>query len=406
MPIYTRVGLEEALKLILSTIEPVRETEETDIAGAAGRILAEDLEARFDSPPFDRSALDGYAVRGADLSGASEANPAVLEVTEEVPAGTFPMRSVRPGTAAAIMTGAPVPEGCDCVVRQELTELGDGGTSVKIFGAAGPGDNIVRRGEEYRRGTVLLRRGTPVGHVEAGIIAGSGAGRVRVIRRPVAAVMTTGDELAEPGSDPARGEVFNVNRFLLSARIGELGARADIRDHIPDNGPLLAERLKSAAADSDLIVTTGGVSVGKKDFVHEALRLAGAEIIFRKMRIKPGMPTVYSLLGNVPVLSLSGSPFAVAVTQELLMRPILAALSGDSTSSIRRIRGRLADGFDNASGHRRFVRAVWDGEMFRIPEGLHSNGALLSMAGCNCLIDIPEGTFSAAPGIEAEGILF
>lgn len=392
-----RVSLEEAAAALLERCGAIGDVETVPILDCGGRILAEDVRASFDNPPFDRSPVDGYAVRSADISGASRENPAALQVIGEVDAGGWSGERVGPGQAMRIMTGAPIPEGADCCVYQEQTDYGE--ERVLVYQPCQAWKNYCFKGEDIRAGALVLREGTALTYVEAGILAGLGRERVNVYRRVRVAVFASGDELAEPGTALAPGKIYDNNLYFLAARLREWGAAVTALERVADRPEAMAERLLWARESADLIITTGGVSVGKKDIMHEALALAGATRLFWKIRMKPGMPTIGSVLGGTPVLSLSGNPFGALADCELLARPMLARLGRNPALNPAAGEAVMPQGFPKASPSRRFLRGVWENGQVRIPEvKKHASGILSSMSGCNCLVDIPAGTESVEPG--------
>lgn len=397
------VTVEQALELMLEHIKVIKDIEEVELWSVPGRVLAEDMVAEFDNPPFDRSPIDGYACRSEDIANASKDSPVCLKVVEEIDAGQYSERKVQPGEAVRIMTGAAIPPGCDCCVRQEDTDYGE--DTVAVYRMEKAWGNYCYRGEDFKKGTTLLKQGTKLGFVEAGILAGMGRAKVPVYRIPRAAVLTTGDEVVEPGQPLAPGKIYNSNQTLLAARLMDFGVQLVHVSAIPDEPSAMAEALKKAAQDADVIFTTGAVSVGKKDIMHEAIAQIDAVRVFWRVKVKPGMPTLFSVYQGVPILSLSGNPFGVAVMAELLIRPLLQKMKQDDTLKLVRVHGRLLNDFKKASRGRRLVRAIWDNGTFRLPDGLHSNGVLASMAGCNCLIDVKPGSPPLQAGEQLEAFL-
>lgn len=397
--------VEQAIEAVLEQTKVITDTEQIPLLQASGRILACDLAASFDNPPFDRSPIDGYACRAADISTASKEHPIRLTVTEEIDAGQYSQRQVLAGQAVRIMTGAAIPPGCDCCIRQEDTDYGE--EQVQIYCSENAWGNYCFAGEDFKKGTVLLKQGTRLTFVEAGILASMGLTEVSVYRCPKAAVFTTGDEVVLPGQPLPPGKIYNSNLALLASRLLDFGAELICTESIPDRPEEMARALEGIAEKADVIFTTGAVSVGKKDIMHEALALAGAKQIFWRVQVKPGMPTLFSVYRDIPVLSLSGNPFGVAVVTELLARPMLRKMRQDDSLRFIRVQGPMADEFGKAGRVRRFVRAYWDQEqgVFRLPDGLHSNGVLASMTGCNCLIDIPAGSSPLSRGDTQEAIL-
>lgn len=384
------ISVEQAMEQILQYTPVINETEEVELNKAGGRILAQDMVAEFNNPPFDRSPVDGYACKAEDLAGASSEHPVKLKVMEEIDAGQYSERVVESGQAVRIMTGAAIPKGCDCCIFQEDTDYGE--ETVEIYREVKQWDNYCFAGEDFKKGTTLLKKGTHIGYVEAAVLAGMGAAKVPVYRRPKVVLLTTGDEVVEPGNPLPAGKIYNSNMTMLSARMVELGIEPFYMEAVKDNPQVMAEKIKEIAEQADMIITTGGVSVGKKDIMHESIRLIDAERIFWRVNMKPGMPTLFSVYenasgGKVPVISLSGNPFGVAVTIELLIRPALEKMMQNPAIGLKEVTGVMADDFVKGIKGRRFIRAYWENGRFHLPNGLHSNGVLSSMAGCNCLID-------------------
>ena len=384
------ISVEQAMEQILQYTPVINETEEVELNKAGGRILAQDMVAEFNNPPFDRSPVDGYACKAEDLAGASSEHPVKLKVMEEIDAGQYSERVVESGQAVRIMTGAAIPKGCDCCIFQEDTDYVE--ETVEIYREVKQWDNYCFAGEDFKKGTTLLKKGTHIGYVEAAVLAGMGAAKVPVYRRPKVVLLTTGDEVVEPGNPLPAGKIYNSNMTMLSARMMELGIEPFYMEAVKDNPQVMAEKIKEIAEQADMIITTGGVSVGKKDIMHESIRLIDAERIFWRVNMKPGMPTLFSVYknasgGKVPVISLSGNPFGVAVTIELLIRPALEKMMQNPAIGLKEVTGVMADDFVKGIKGRRFIRAYWENGRFHLPNGLHSNGVLSSMAGCNCLID-------------------
>ena len=400
------ISVEQAMEQILQYTPVINETEKVELNKAGGRILAQDMVAEFNNPPFGRSPVDGYACKAEDLAGASSEHPVKLKVMEEIDAGQYSERVVEHGQAVRIMTGAAIPKGCDCCIYQERTDYGE--DFVEIYTEQKQWDNYCFAGEDFKKGTTLLKKGTHIGYVEAAVLAGMGAAKAPVYRRPKIVLLTTGDEVVEPGNPLPAGKIYNSNMTMLSARLRELGIEPFYMEAVKDDPQIMAEKLKETAEQADMIITTGGVSVGKKDIMHESLRLINAERIFWRVKMKPGMPTLFSVYnkedsnGNisekcmtddcvtgrkVPVISLSGNPFGVAVTVELLIRPALEKMMQNPAIGLKEVAGVMADDFVKGIKGRRFIRAYWENGEFHLPNGLHSNGVLSSMAGCNCLID-------------------
>ena len=391
----TGLTLEEAQQALCEDIDCLG-TEKLPLAEASGRRLAEEITAPMDQPPFDRSPLDGYALRAADTAGACRERPVSLAVADTLYAGDAPRVPVTPGRAVRVMTGAMLPPGCDCVLKQEDTDMGS--PVVEIYASLRPGDNYVYRGEDYRAGTCLLPAGSRVDAAAVGVLSSAGITEVAVRRRPRVGVLSTGDEVVEPGVRPLpAGKIYGANLPLLLARLRELGVENVTGQLAGDDPRAVAEAMARMLETCDLLITTGGVSVGDKDIFHQALPLLGAERVFWKLRLKPGSPAMFSRYGGKPILSLSGNPFAAFTTFELLARPLLAALSGEPELLPRREKAVLDTPFPKGSGIRRFVRGKYENGHVSLPEG-HSSGVLRSLVGCSCLVDIPAGGGPLAAG--------
>ncbi|MGL4799440.1 MAG: molybdopterin-guanine dinucleotide biosynthesis protein B [Cellulosilyticaceae bacterium] len=384
------VTLEEALAMMVATTSVKREVIQVPILQSLGYILAEDQCAPLDQPPFHRAPVDGYACKSEDLVGATSDQPVQLQVVAEVMAGAYYEGSIQKGEAIRIMTGAAIPEGCDCCVRQESTDYGE--DTVAIYEPVKAYGNYCFQGEDFQKGSILLTKGMKIGAIEVGILASMGYSHVKVYRKPKVALLTTGDEVVAPGEPLGLGKIYNSNQALLVARMYELGIDVSHIITPPDEGEAVAQAIRQVIEEVDVVLTTGGVSVGKKDILHEALPLLGAERIFWKVQLQPGTPVIYSIYKQKPILSLSGNPFGALTTFELLMRPLIGFMGQDESFLPRRTGGVMADAFNKASKKRRFIRARYHEGKVYMPSGLHSSGVLSSMLGCNCLIEIKPGT--------------
>ncbi|MEG0578608.1 MAG: molybdopterin molybdotransferase MoeA, partial [Niameybacter sp.] len=259
-----------------------------------------------------------------------------------------------------------------------------------------PYANYCYQGEDFKKGDQLLTQGMKIGYVEIGILASMGYDQVPVYRKPQVALLTTGDEVTPPGQPLLPGKIYNSNLSLLVARMLELGIEVRHIVTPKDDAKTVATAMEQVEKDVDLIVTTGGVSVGKKDILHDALPQLGAERVFWKVKLQPGTPVIYSLYQGKPILSLSGNPFGAVTTFELLARPLLAKMSHDEGLCPTLVKGVMEDAFPKASKNRRYIRAIYQEGKITLPKGLHASGVLSSMLGCNCLVEIAPGT----PGLE------
>lgn len=395
------VTLEEALSLVKYWTPKEGKTEELPLTDVNGYILAEDVYAAKDNPPFSRAPVDGYAILSESSKGADAEHPVTLSVKDCVYAGCDVTEiEVQKGEAVRIMTGGEIPKGCDCTIRQEDTDEGE--KQVTLYREYKPYDNYCFQGEDYKKGSLLLKKGSKITFAEQGILASLGQTTVKVRKKPIISLFITGDELNPLGTPLSPGKIYDSNGIMVTARIRELGFDLKRVEHVADDGKILAEKLKEAAKDSDIILTTGGVSVGKKDILHEALPLMGAKRIFWKVKIQPGTPTIFSVYESTPILSLSGNPFGAMANVELLLRQILAEFCHDPSLEIKEKQGIMKDTFPKKSKRRRFVRAIYqDGEV-RLASGIFSSGAIATLRGCNCLLDIKAGSDPIEPGAQVK----
>ena len=391
MTMETGISVERAIELIEQNTLPVG-TERIEATRAHGRILAEDVCAPISQPPWPRSPLDGYALRAADSAGASKDAPRMLRVVDTIYAGGWSEVTVQPGECVRLMTGAPIPAGCDCVIRQEDTDLG--AERVRIYKALSAWDNYCKIGDDFLKGDKLLPAGTKLNGNALGVLASAGLHRdderLTVYKRVRCAVLCTGDELVPNAVRPLPpGKIYSSNEAVLSSRLSELGMELTVvRGEFTDDPAALAAAIREAAGTADVIFTTGGVSVGAKDILHETLPLLNADRVFWQVCLKPGSPMMFSIYNGKPLLSLSGNPFAASATFELFGRVLLSVRSGDASLRAQVVTAELDTTFEKFGRGRRFVRSVFRDGHVTIPQG-HSSGQLASAVGTNCLAEIP-----------------
>jgi molybdopterin molybdotransferase len=404
------IGVREAVERILAAAAPLG-AERVPLADAAGRTLAEDVSSTVDHPPWDNSAMDGYAVRAADVRGASPDAPALLEVIESVPAGRFPTRAVGPGQAIRVMTGAPIPEGADSVVRLEYTEPRPGVPEwVAVLDDGDAGRNIRRRGEDLRAGTVVLEAGKVLRAGEIGVLAAVGRAEVEVTRRPAVGVLSTGDELAglEAFEEVRAGRrIADSNSYALAAAIALAGGEPVRLGIARDDEASLRERL-APAATLDVLVTTAGVSVGEHDIVRDVLERLGLELDFWRVRMRPGSPASFGRLGRTLVFGLPGNPVSALVTFEVLVRPALRRLAGRRDMHSRTLRVRVAEPIASKGRLTHFLRVRLEpdgagGYVARLT-GPQGSGILSSVARADALLIVPEDVDHVEAGEELEAI--
>ncbi|MGH2293432.1 MULTISPECIES: gephyrin-like molybdotransferase Glp [Pseudomonas] len=375
--------VEDALARLLALAEaaPIRETENVPLAEAEGRVLASDLVASLDLPPWPNSAMDGYALRLADWQGEP------LPVSQRIFAGHAP-QPLQPGTCARIFTGAPVPAGADCVEMQENADVTDDGR-VRFLEPLKTDQNIRPQGQETRQGEQVMSAGTRLGPIELGLAATLGQARLDVVRKVRVAVLSTGDELIEPGQPLGPGQIYNSNRRLLVSWLQRLGCEVRDAGILPDDLARTRECL-GALGDVDLILSTGGVSVGEADYLGAALREAG-ELALWKLAIKPGKPLTFGHFRGVPVIGLPGNPASTLVTFGLLTRPYLLRRQGVADVTPQRF--DMPAGFDwpKPGMRREYLRARIEHGQVHIYKN-QSSGVLRSAAWAEGLVEVREGS--------------
>jgi molybdopterin molybdotransferase len=393
--------IDEALDRILEGIRPLG-SERLPVQTALGRVLAEPFHARFDLPPCANSAMDGYAVRAADLAGASEDAPVRLSVVGTVAAGALGERPLAEGEAYRIFTGAPVPPGADAVVMQERTRAGEGGT-VALFSAAAPGENVRPRGDDVRAGTELMAAGTVIGPAEIAALVSHARTQVQVHRRPRVAVFSTGDELVPPDGELSEGRIVDSNGYALAAACEAAGAEATLLGRAKDDPEAIGAMI-DAASPFDMLVASGGVSVGDYDHVRPVLEEKGLEGGFWKVAMKPGKPVLFGHLRGRPVFGLPGNPVSALVTFNLFARPVLRRLAGHEDVRPPTLRAILDAPAPAAKGR---THVVWtrltqgaDGGWIATPLARQGSHRIAATLGAHGLIAVAPDT-PMAPGDEA-----
>ena len=395
------MSADDALARILAGV-PALPAVDSPLLDALGLVLAEDIAADRDVPPFRNSAMDGYAVRGEDVASA----PVELRVVGEVAAGGFPDRAVGPGEAMRIMTGAPMPDGTDTVVRVEDT---DNASDVVTIAAATPKGIAVRQaGEDLKKGERVLEAGTVLRAAEIGLLASVGRARVRVRKRARVAVFSTGDEVVELDAPLERGQIRDSNRYTLASAVRAAGAEPWIRGIVRDSPDALRVALREGLA-ADAIVTSGGVSVGDHDHMKPVLSELGT-IDFWAIAIRPGRPLAFGELKDgdrrVPIFGLPGNTVSALVTFELFVRPALLRMQGRANVSRPRAKARLLEPVDKIAVLRVFARGIHDPEAGTVRlTGPQGSGILRSMSLANCLIAMPIGPSRIEQGAVVDVIL-
>jgi molybdopterin molybdotransferase len=395
------VPVEAHLADVLAAVRPMIPVQ-LGLEEAEGGVLTEDAAALCPLPPFDNSAMDGYAVRASDVAAAAVSSPVVLPVTGQVPAGDTRSLALAPGTSARIMTGALLPAGADAVVPVEWT---DGGTErVAISQPAPVGHAIRRSGDDVAEGDVMVAAGTPLGPAQIGLLAAGGHELVRVRPRPLAAVVATGDELTDPGSPLKPGRIWDSNSYMLAAAVRQAGGRAR-RHRVKDDLVTVVTALEELSASADLLITSGGVSMGGEHDAVKAALTGYADVTFRKVAMQPGMPQGFGVFGpdRTPVFTLPGNPVSTFVSFQLFVRPVLQALRGLPPVPLPTRQAILAGAVRSPEDRRSFLRGVLDAEAGRvvplIGQASHQLGVL---ARANALIVVPEQTVRMEEGEQVD----
>lgn len=390
-----KITFEQAIDVLTANSHEISDVEEVFLLKSLGNVAAQDYFATFDNPPFNRSPLDGYALKSSDTI-----TPKPLKVIGEECAGDFFSGEIKSGEALRIMTGAAMPKGADCVIRQENVTFD--GENIIFNQKLAPYENFCFAGEDIKAGSLLVAKNTKITAAHVAILASQGVNSVKIYRKSVVAVASTGDELIKPGEKLTSGKIFNSNLYLIASRLLEMGFEPKILGNFPDDDSF-AEKIFNLRNEIDLLITTGGVSVGKKDIMHDVVKKIG-EKLFWHVQIKPGAPVIGWKCENFLGLSLSGNPFAAFATFELLARPVLAKISRRADILYEKSHGILADDFPKKSLVRRFIRAKFDGERIFLPKN-HESGTFYSAVDCNCLVDIPAGSDALKTGNEVEIVL-
>jgi molybdenum cofactor synthesis domain-containing protein len=388
------ITVDEAISIVLERIEPLG-SETIALEQAHHRVLAEDVHADIDLPPFDRARMDGYAVRSSDVGTA----PVKLRVIGEIAAGAQFEHDLNAGEAIKIFTGAPVPAGADAVQKVEVTRAN--GTSVEILESVAPGQFITPRASEIAAGEVITTPGREIGPAELAVLASFGYAQVRVGRRPRVAVISTGSELVGVATKPAAAQIRNSNTYTIGAYAARAGAIVDNLGTVEDTPEATRDALIRAADNRDIVITSGGVSMGDYDLVKAALNEIGAEVFFDKVSIRPGKPTVFARRDKTFFFGLPGNPVSTSVTFNVFARPAIRRMQGDATPVLPLVRSRLARSLKDGSSRRSYLPArfsIEDGQA--MVEALKWGGSsdLVAFMKATALIVVPEDVHEIEAG--------
>ena len=382
------IQVQEALDKILSQIQ-FKGVEKIPLDQALGRVLAEDVVSRVNNPPLDNSAMDGYALIAQDIQSATPENPVKLEVVEEIAAGYTAKGTLKPGHTMRIMTGAPIPPGADAVLMQEDTQKD--GNSILCLDRADVEENIRRAGEDVKIGEGVLKKGTTLSPAHIGMMAVVGRSQIAVSQRPTVSILSTGDEILELDETPQGPQIFNSNGHMLAAQIKSAGGIPLYLGIAKDTEKDLMEKFEWALK-ADIVVSSGGVSVGDYDLVKSSLQKMGQDMLFWKVAMKPGKPLAFGRIGKIPIFGLPGNPVSSFVSFEQFVRPSLRKVLGCSDLSHKTVQAKLTRTIHKKPGRLHFLSSIvsWtDGEYTVTPAGEQGSGILKSAANANGLLIFP-----------------
>lgn len=379
------ISIEDALEIVLKQVS-VLSSERVKLLSSLGRVLSENIYSDFDIPGFNRAAMDGYAVVAKDTVHACSDRPVTLKVIDEVPAGFKVKSAISSGKAIRIMTGAVLPEGADAVVMVEYTEAR--GDKVMVFRSVKKGENVSFSGEDVKKGELVLPRGTLIRPQEVGMLAALGKTEVYVTRKPKVAIISTGDELIEPGKTLEKGKIYDSNSFSLFSQVLKCGADPERIGIVPDDKDELLHKVKMGLS-SNILLLSGGVSEGKYDLVKEVLMEAGVKPLFWKVAVKPGKPTFFGIRERTLVFGLPGYPVSSMMNFENLVKPAIFKMLGREGYKRIKIRAVLKGEIKNSSGRKNFIRVRLieeNGRCLAIPAPSQKSGVLKSMVWANAVV--------------------
>ena len=385
---------DEARKTIGDQFKPVfLGEEETVLLEAYNRVLNEDIISTLDIPPFNRSTVDGYAVKAEDTFEADENQPAILKVSGTVNIGEQPKVVLVKGEAFEIVTGAPIPEGADSAVMVEDTERE--GDELRVFSSVNVNENVMKKGSDLKKGALVLKKGQVLGSPEIGVLAALGLTKAKVLKIPIIAVLSTGGEVTEPGKTLPAGKIYDINAYSLSTAVIESGGKPVYFGVVPDDKMALSKAMQTALASSDMVITSGGVSVGPRDFTPQIVDSLGKPgIIVSGISVKPGKPTTVGFVGYKPVFSLPGHPTSALLIFYLLARPLIQRLAGRPVAPMKMIRAFAGSRMFSAKGRRTYVmvKLEFDKECRLLAEPVETgaSGAITTLAKADGFVEIPE----------------
>lgn len=394
------VSLEEALQRVYSRISQVERVEEVDLDEAVGRVSAENVKAPFNVPSFDRSAMDGYCVRAEDVYSASQFKPIRLRITDIIGVDEEPRKALRRGECIQVATGSIIPEGADAVVMYEHTERD--GDEVLVYRPVYPGENISKKGSDIPAGKEIIRSGDYLHASKIGALAALGISRIRIYEKPSVLIIPTGSELARVGENRSNTQIYDINSHTLAAVISENGGIPVLHDIVPDDEEKIGKALEKGF-EKDLIIITGGSSVGTKDVIYDLLSKKG-EVLFHGVQVKPGKPTVGAVFEGKVVLAMPGHPTSCLSNAYLFLRPVLRRIARLPETSLRTVKARLSKRVVSTLGRRFFLTVrLRNGEAEPV---FKESSAITSMSEADGYIVIPENADTVEKGDWVEVYLF
>ncbi|OGX23625.1 MAG: hypothetical protein A3J51_06820 [Omnitrophica WOR_2 bacterium RIFCSPHIGHO2_02_FULL_45_21] len=401
------INVSQARKIILKNISPVKETELINLDSCSGRVSAVDIRAKENIPPFDNSAMDGFAVRAEDSAGAARENPRVFEVISDLAAGYTTAKKIGNNQAIRIMTGAPIPKGADSVVMAEDSQKVSSKRKeefVRIFREVKKGENVRYAGEDVKKGEVVIRKGDILKSGYIGMLASLGVSKIKVYRKPKAAILATGDELVEINQRLVPGKIRNSNTYSLYAQAQRAGAVPVFLGIARDERKELEQKIRKGLR-ADMLLVSGGISVGDYDFVKDVLKKLGTTMKFWRVAMKPGKPLAFGMIDKIPIFGLPGNPVSSMVTFEQFVRPALLKMTGAKEIFRFHLPAIFREDFQKKMGLRYFLRVVLEnknGTLYASLTGPQGSGILKSMVLANGIMELPEELENLRPGDTAQ----
>ncbi len=400
-PFKTTIPLEEARTLLAEGVRPIERTERIALADASGRVAAADVASPLFVPPFSRSAMDGYAVIASDVHDAGRERPVTLAIVERIYTGQEPQHALVPGTCAEIATGAPLPDGADAVIMvEETAPAGDG--RVQLLASVRAGQNIGRRGADISPGDLVVRRGDHLNPSRIGAVAAIGCHEIEVYARPRVAILSTGNEVIEPGTPLAGGQIYDVNRFTLAAVVSANGGAPEPHAPVSDTLDALTRALDDCAR-ADLIVFSGGSSVGERDLIVDVIAARG-QMVFHGIAVKPGKPTAFAIVKDVPFFGMPGNPTSCLSNAYILLVPFLRATARLPLYAPRTISARLGKRIDSPANRHQFYTVTLKGSVAY--PAFKGSGDITSLSQADGYIEIPATESVIEEGTDVTVTLF